>query len=60
MIDLTEGKVTNAFYMIDERKYKRPLAKQSLDQDEIYIYVYDEQRKCDVGQWVKRSDYISQ
>lgn len=58
MLDLTEGKVTNAFYMIDENEYPKSEGIQSLDKDEIYVYIYDEEKKRDVGQWRKRSDFM--
>ena len=58
MLDLTEGKITNGFYIIDEQEYKKPEAIQSMDDDMIYVYIYDEQKKRDVGQWRKRSDFM--
>lgn len=54
-----EYKVSNAWMPIDERPHKKPLAKQSLDQDEICINVYNPELKRYVGKWVKTADYIS-
>lgn len=58
MLDLTEGKIKNGFYLIDEHEYKKPEAIQSMDEEMIYVYIYDEQKGRDVGQWRKRSDFM--
>lgn len=54
---LTKIKIKNAFYTIDDESLPSEDIC-SLNRDEIYVYLYDEEKGRDVGQWRKASDFI--
>lgn len=51
-------KIKNAFYVIDDNEYPQSEDICSLNRDEIYVYLYDEEKGRDVGHWRKASDFI--
>lgn len=51
-------KIKNAFYVINDNEYPQSEDICSLNRDEIYVYLYDEEKGRDVGRWRKASDFI--
>ena len=58
LMEILLTKIKNAFYVIDDNEYPQSEDICSLNRDEIYVYLYDEEKGRDVGQWRKASDFI--
>lgn len=58
LMEILLTKIKNAFYVIDDNEYPQSEDICSLNRDEIYVYLYDEEKGRDVGHWRKASDFI--